>query len=248
MDFHNKVVVVTGAMGGIGRAICRLFLDLGASVVMSDLTETSAQTDIGVVRKPGPVAERLFFCRADVSVPTDCNALAAYCQKQFGRVDYLVSGAGIYREQLVETMTDSQWRESLAINLDGTFYCCRAMIPLLRDGGAIVNLTSIAAHRGSYAHAHYAATKGALLSFSRSLALELAPRIRVNCVSPGLIETAMIRPRLEKEGAGFVEPTALKRLGQPEEVAKSIAFLCSDWASFITGETLHVNGGLYMAG
>lgn len=145
-------------------------------------------------------------------------------------------------------MTDDQWRQSIGINLDGVFLTCRAMIPHMRAGGAIVNLTSMAAHRGSYQHSHYAAAKGAVLSFSRSLALELAPAIRVNTVSPGLIETAMIKHRMESEGHKIVEPTALKRLGQPAEVAKVVAFLCSDWASFITGETVHVNGGLYIAG
>jgi 3-oxoacyl-[acyl-carrier protein] reductase len=105
----------------------------------------------------------------------------------------------------------------------------------------------MAGHRGSYQHAHYAAAKGAVLSFSRSLALELAPRIRVNAVSPGLIDTPMVKPLLAARGDELLAATPLKRLGQPEEVARAIAFLCSDWASFITGETLHINGGLYIA-
>ncbi len=144
-------------------------------------------------------------------------------------------------------MTDEQWRETIGINLDGVFYTCRAIAPLLRDGGAIVNIASMAGHRGSYQHAHYAAAKGAVLSFSRSLALELAPRIRVNAVSPGLIDTPMVKPLLAARGDELLAATPLKRLGQPEEVARAIAFLCSDWASFITGETLHINGGLYIA-
>jgi 3-oxoacyl-[acyl-carrier protein] reductase len=112
----------------------------------------------------------------------------------------------------------------------------------------VVNIASMAGHRGSYQHAHYAAAKGAVLSFTRSLALELAPRVRVNAVSPGLIDTPMVRPLMAARGPQLIEQTPLKRLGTSEEVARVIAFLCSDWASFITGETVHVNGGLYIVG
>ncbi len=110
----------------------------------------------------------------------------------------------------------------------------------------MVNIASMAGHRGSYQHAHYAAAKGAVLSFSRSLALELAPRVRVNAVSPGLIDTPLVQPLLKVRGPQLIDQTPLKRLGTSEEVARVIAFLCSDWASFITGETVHINGGLYI--
>ncbi len=248
LDFNGKVLLLTGANGGIGRSIAKVFFDLGAHLVLSDLGEDSSSGGEGFVRELDPSGRRVVFVPADVTQREDCDALAKVCRERFGRVDFLVPGAGIYRDQLVETMSDDQWRQTIEVNLNGVFHCCRAMIPLLRDGGSIVTLTSVAAHRGSYQHAHYSAAKGAILSFSRSLALELAPGIRVNTVSPGLIETGMIQHRLEKEGASLVEPTPLRRLGQPEEVAKVVAFLCSDWASFITGETVQVNGGLYIAG
>ncbi|WP_321366367.1 SDR family NAD(P)-dependent oxidoreductase [uncultured Desulfuromusa sp.] len=255
MNFKDKVLLVTGAKGGIGVSVSKVFFDLGAKVILSDLEEQAdslpgesiSQGD-ALAKKLDSTGERAAFFPANVAKSVDCDRLADFCRNKFGGVDYLVMGAGIYRDQLVETMSDEQWKQSMEVNLDGVFYCCRAIIPLLKEGGSIVNLTSVAAHRGSYSHAHYAATKGAVLSFSRSLALELAPKIRVNAVSPGLIETQMIKARLENEGDELVGPTALKRVGQPDEVAKAIAFLCSDWASFITGETLHVNGGLYMAG
>ena len=144
-------------------------------------------------------------------------------------------------------MTDEKWAETIGINLDGVFYTCRAAVPKLRDGGAVVNIASMAGHRGSYQHAHYAAAKGGVLTFSRSLMHELAPRgIRVNCVSPGLIDTPLIQPLLAVQGDTLLKATPLKRLGTTEEVAKAIAFLCSDWASFVNGETLHINGGLYV--
>ena len=109
-----------------------------------------------------------------------------------------------------------------------------------------MNIASMAGHKGSYMHSHYAAAKGAVLTFSRSLALELAPRVRVNAISPGLIDGPMVQPLLRVRGPELIEQTPLKRLGTPDEVARSVAFLCSDWASFITGETVHVNGGLYI--
>jgi len=243
-DFREKVLVLTGANGAIPRAIARTFFELGASLVLSDID------DIGLTefaQRLEPSGDRVVVLRQDVTNSRDATALAAACQERFGGADYLVTAAGLYRDQLVATMTDEQWRETIGINLEGVFYTCRAIAPLLRDGGAIVNIASVAGHRGSYQHAHYSAAKGAVLAFSRSLALELAPRIRVNAVSPGLIDTAMIRPLLAAGGEELLAATPLKRLGKPEEVARAIAFLCSDWASFITGETLHVNGGLYIA-
>jgi len=243
-DFREKVLVLTGANGAIPRAIARTFFELGASLVLSDID------DIGLTefaQRLDPSGDRIVVLRQDVTNSRDATALAAACQERFGGADYLVTAAGLYRDQLVATMTDEQWRETIGINLEGVFYTCRAIAPLLRDGGAIVNIASVAGHRGSYQHAHYSAAKGAVLAFSRSLALELAPRIRVNAVSPRLIDTAMIRPLLAARGEELLAATPLKRLGKPEEVARAIAFLCSDWASFITGETLHVNGGLYIA-
>ena len=135
----------------------------------------------------------------------------------------------------------------LSVNLDGVFYTCRAAIPHFSETAAIVNVASMAGHRGSVGHADYAAAKGAVLNFSRTLAMELAPRVRVNSVSPGLIDTPMVRGLMDANGAALIAGTPAKRLGTPQEVARVVAFLASDWASFVTGETVHVNGGLYIA-
>jgi 3-oxoacyl-[acyl-carrier protein] reductase len=144
-------------------------------------------------------------------------------------------------------MSDEAWRETLAINLDGVFYACRAAMPLLRQGGAIVNVASMAGHRGSVRHAHYAACKAAVLAFTRSLVHELSPRgIRANCVSPGVIATPMTESIMRENGAALLAATPLRRFGTPEEVASVIAFLASDAASYVTGETVQINGGAYM--
>jgi 3-oxoacyl-[acyl-carrier protein] reductase len=158
-----------------------------------------------------------------------------------------VTSAGLYRDQMVHDMTDAQWRQAVGVNLDGVFYSSRAAIPLFIQGSAICNVASMAGHRGSYMHSHYAASKGGVLTFSRTLALELAPKVRVNSVSPGIIDTPLVQPLLAKQGQKLLESTPMKRWGLPIEVAQTVAYLCSDWSSFITGETLHINGGLYIA-
>jgi 3-oxoacyl-[acyl-carrier protein] reductase len=156
--------------------------------------------------------------------------------------------AGLYPEGGLAAMSESEWRRAIDVNLNGVFLTCRSAARHLRDNSAVVMVSSIAAHRGSAMHAHYAAAKGGVLSLMRSLALELAPRTRVNAVSPGIIESEMTRTLVAARGEQLVAQTPLGRLGRPGEVASVIAFLCSDAASFITGETIHVNGGLYVAG
>jgi len=160
-----------------------------------------------------------------------------------------VPAAAIYDEHSILTMTDEQWRRTLSINLDGTFYLCRAAVPALQEGGAIVTLCSDGAHSGSMPrHAHYGASKGGVLSFTRSLARELAPRIRVNTVSPGVIDTPMVRDLLQDHREAFLAATPLARFGTGREIAEAILFLCSDRAGFITGQTIHINGGAHIGG
>ena len=242
--FQGKTLLLTGANGGITRAIARTFHELGANLVLTDLDGAGVQ---GFARELDPAGQRVLTMKVDATRSEECDASLRLVKEKFGKLDYLVNGAGLYLDQMVATMTDAQWRQTIGVNLDGVFYTCRAAIPVLADGGAIVNIASMAGHRGSFQHTHYAAAKGAVLTFSRSLARELAPRVRVNAVSPGLIDTPLIQPLLKVSGTALIDQTPLKRLGRPEEVARVIAFLCSDWASFITGETIHINGGLHIA-
>ena len=246
IDFTGKVALLTGGNGGIARATAMLFNRLGASLVLTDVNA-------------GPLGEfaasltnrqaRCVTARVDVTDSEAVDAACALAKGEFGGIDMLVTAAGWFPEASVDAMTDAHWREVIAVNLDGVMRSCRAGARVMRDGGAIVNLASRAGHAGVAQHSHYSAAKAGVLGFSRALAQELAPRnIRVNCVSPGLIETALSAPLRAKMGAARIAATPLKRNGQPEEVATAIAFLCSDWASYITGETLHVNGGAYMAG
>lgn len=242
IDFAGRTLFLTGAAGSIGAAIARIYLDLGGACVLADLSGEALARLATSLSAP----DRVLTIPHDVTDPVATDAAVALAVARFGVLDHLVTGAGLYREAPVAAMSDEEWRRSIAINLDGVFYCCRAAIPRLRAGGAIVNIASMAGQRGSRDHAHYAAAKGATLAFTRSLAMELAPAIRVNAVSPGLIEGPMVAPLMAARGPALLAQTPAGRLGTPEEVARATLFLLSDWASFVTGEALQVNGGLYM--
>ncbi|HQS08203.1 MAG: 3-oxoacyl-ACP reductase [Rhizobiales bacterium 24-66-13] len=243
-DFTGKTLFLTGANGGISRAVAQTFFECGANCVLTDLDAEGMEA---FARTLDPSGARVVATRQDAADPDDADRALALAKERFGALDFLVTSAGLYRARQVAEMDDAYWRQGIAVNLDGVFYTCRRAIPLLADGAAIVNLASMAGHRGSFAHADYSAAKGAVLAFSRSLAIELAPRVRVNAVSPGLIDTPMVRGLMDAKGAALLDQTPMKRLGTVEEVARVVAFLCSDWASFVTGETVHVNGGLYIA-
>lgn len=243
-DFDSRTLLLTGANGGIGREVARLFHAAGANLVLADLDEAQLSEFGATLGEP----DRIVTLRMDASNADDCERAVAVAKERFGGVDFLIPSAGLYKAQPVAEMTDAQWRQTLEVNLDGVFYLTRRVMGALRENSAIVNLTSVAAHRGAYYNAHYSASKGALLSLTRSLARELGPRTRVNAVSPGVIETPMTTDLIQRRGTESIEQTPLRRLGHPREVASAIAFLCSDAASFITGEVLHVNGGLYIAG
>lgn len=243
IDFAERTLVLTGACGGIGRAIAKLFHAHGAALVLTDLDANALARladEIG-----GDTVATLV---QDASRADDADRLADFCSTRFGGCDFVVNSAGIYKEGLLAEMSDEAWRETIAVNLDGTFYTCRALAPLMRERGAIVNLASVAGHRGSFRHGHYAASKGGVMALTKSLAWELAPKVRVNAVSPGIIDTPMVAPLMAARGPYLMESTPLARLGTADEVAGVVAFLCSDLASFVTGETVHVNGGLYIAG
>lgn len=242
INYIGKTVAISGGAGGIGSATAKFFYELGANVFIGDQNLELITKQLGQYQ-----SERFLGQRLDVGDSDSCSDFVESCIEKFGAVDFLVCGAGIYRDSMVKNTTNDEWSQMQRVTIDGVFYLCRAAIPYLREGGAIVNLASLAGHKGSYEHAHYAAAKGAVLAFTRSLAAELAPSIRVNAVSPGLIDTGLVNSLLERVGDAIEKATLLKRAGRPEEVASTIAFLCSPWANFITGETVHVNGGFHIA-
>lgn len=240
---NGQTLVLSGASGGIGRVVARQFHDAGANVVLGD-----RDTDVlhALQAEMDPSGRRTLCQELDAASSASNDALVEAAVARFGGIDQVVVAAGVYPEGPVTQMTDHEWRSCLAVNLDGTFYLVRAAARHLRHGGAVVALTSIAGMRGSRDHAHYAASKGGMLSFIRSLAWELGPEVRVNAVAPGVIATAMTTGLRARQEDSLLRDTPLGRFGRAEEVASVVRFLCGPDSSFITGEVIQVNGGLHM--
>ncbi|MBP6116604.1 MAG: SDR family oxidoreductase [Neisseriaceae bacterium] len=243
-QFTGKTVWLTGASGGIAVSCIQKLYQAGANLVLSDLNLAALQQFADGL---DPSGERVLALPQDVSDSAQAEQVAQAAAARFGGIDIVIPCAGLYWEKPLRDVSDAEWAKVTSVNLDGVFYTIRAAMPYLRAGGAIVNVTSMAGHKGSLNHGHYAASKGAVLNLTRTLAMELAPDIRVNNVSPGLIDTPMIGQLMAEKGELLMAQTPLKRLGGADEVADAILYLASDFASFITGETLHVNGGLYIA-
>ncbi len=247
MQLEGRVALVTGGATGIGAACVRKLAAAGAQVGINYLD--SAEQAASLVQEIEAAGGSAFTLQFDV---TSSQAVAEgfrHLKDSCGRLDILVNNAGIRLDGLAMTMKDEQWREALAVNLDGVFYCCRNAIALMRKaGGAIVNVASVAAFAGSAGQANYSAAKGGVVSLTRSLALEYGPRnIRINCVVPGLIDTLMTKTLSPELRADFESRIPLGRFGSPEEVASCVLFLAGNDSTYVTGACLHVNGGGYPA-
>ncbi|MBC7186664.1 MAG: 3-oxoacyl-ACP reductase FabG [Calditrichaeota bacterium] len=249
IDLSGKVVLITGASRGIGAAAAELFARAGAQVVVNYFRQkTAAEEVVERIRAHGGKA--LAVC-ADVSERPQVEAMVREAQEAFGTIDVLVNNAGIWTYGAIAEMDEQVWRETMRVNLDSVFYCCRAVVPLMiaRGGGRIINVSSTAGQRGEAFHSHYAATKGAIISFTKSLASELAAHnILVNCVAPGWVDTDMSAEALRQEGDKICTTIPLRRAGTAMEIAGAIVFLASDLATYITGEILNVNGGSVLCG
>ncbi|WP_297323162.1 SDR family NAD(P)-dependent oxidoreductase [uncultured Bartonella sp.] len=243
-DFKGRTLVLTGATGGIGFETAKLFHKLGANLVLADididnLKDKKSKLDDG--------SAGVEICAIDVSKNEENKKLVSHAVAAFGSIDFLVPCAGIYPANPIKEMTVEQWHKVIDVNLNGVFYLIKQAIDHLNEHSSIVTLSSVAAFRGAQYNAHYAATKGAIVSLTRSLAKELGPKTRVNALAPGIIETLMTKDLLKTRYDESVALSPLKRLGQPSEMATVIAFLCSSGASFITGEIIQANGGIYMS-
>jgi 3-oxoacyl-[acyl-carrier protein] reductase len=245
IELRGRSALVTGGSRGIGRACCLALARAGARVAVNYRVESpSAQMVVDEIEAAGGEA---FALSADVAQRADAEMLVDETVARFGGIDILVNNAGIWKGSPVEELSDAEWQEMLSINLTGTFHCVRAAVPAMKEArsGRIVSIASTAGQRGEALHAHYAATKGAVIALTKSLALELAPfGILVNAVAPGWTVTDMTRDDLLGQRRDAILKTIpLGRAATPEDVAGAVLFLCSDLAGFVTGEVINVNGG-----
>jgi 3-oxoacyl-[acyl-carrier protein] reductase len=244
MSFENKIAVVTGASRGIGREIALQLARRGA-VVVAAARQQNAQGTVDEIVASGGKAE---VATADMTESASLEALIAETVKRHGRIDVLVSNAGITRDQLMLRMKREDWDAVIATNLTAAFTLCQtALKPMIKQrGGRIIAISSVVGQSGNAGQANYAASKAGLIGFCKSLAKEVASRnVTVNVVAPGLIETDMTRAITANAQQDWAAQIPMGRPGTPAEVAAAVCFLASDEASYITGQVLAVNGGMY---
>jgi len=244
IDLGGKVALVTGGGRGLGRAAAECLGAAGADVVvhyLPDAEGANAELAREVVRGLGG---RGLVLPADVRDAGQIDEMMAAIRERFGRLDVVVNNAAVVRDRTVRKMTDEEWRTVIDTDLTGVFNVCRAASAIMADGGRIVNLASISGVVGLFGQANYAAAKAGVMALTKVLAKELAPRrINVNAVAPGVVLTEMGKTIPEEVRAGMLAEIPLRRFGEPDEIAHAILFLASDLASYITGQTIHVNGG-----
>ena len=250
IDLAGRAALVTGGSRGIGRACCALLARAGARVAVHYFVETPSAER--VARDLAEAGGEAFAIDADLRDPRAAERVVDETVDRFGRLDIVVNNAGIWRRAPIDEMSDGEWRETVDVNLGGTFHVLRAAVPVMKSGGGgrVINVASTAGQRGEPFHAHYAASKGAVIALTKSLAVELAPHgIAVNCVAPGWTETDMTRETLEGPDAESIHAAIpMGRAGSPEEIAGAVLFLASDLASYVTGEIVNVNGGSVLCG
>ena len=242
INFKNKKILVTGATGGIGKALVQKFVSLEGNVLA-----TGTKTEkLDALKKEFPNINVLKF---DISDHSKIEEFIENVSSQLVGLDILVNNAGINMDNLSLRMKDDEWKKVIDLNLGSTFFLCKYGIKkmLKNKYGRIVNITSVVGHTGNLGQSNYAASKAAIIGMSKSLAIEYAKKnITINCVSPGFIQSKMTEGIVENIKAMLTSRIPMAKLGKGEDVANTVAFLSSDAASYITGQTIHVNGGMYM--
>ena len=243
IDFKSKKIIITGATGGIGNALVEKFNDLNGNILATGTNEEKLNS----LKKKFPNIKILKF---DISDHSQIEEFIESASNKLDGLDILVNNAGITKDNLSLRMKDEEWNKVIHINLSSTFLLCKFAIKkmLKNKYGKIVNITSVVGHTGNVGQANYAASKAGIIGMTKSLAIEYAKKnLNLNCVSPGFIQTAMTEKISESIKTTLISRIPMAKLGTGEDVANSTAFLCSDSASYLTGETIHVNGGMYMS-
>lgn len=247
--FEGKVAIVTGASMGIGYGVAEALLDAGAVVAVVGRSDERMR---GTAERLGSGSQRVLGIGADVASPDDARRMVRTVLERFGRLDFLVNSAGVRSLGLVHETTTESWNEVLDVQLTGTYLCCQAAIdPLIETGGRIVNMSSMFAYKGRKGGASYAAAKSGVVGLTKVLASELAPRVTVNAIAPGAIDTERLGAGLSDEEKARLRAergaeVPLGRSGTPQDTAWATMFLLGPGASWVTGQVLHVNGGALM--
>lgn len=243
-DFAGKVVLVTGSSRGIGAAILRQFLDAGATGILHDFDDPSGINSKAAEALASEFPGRVKVLGADVRDAAAIEAMMATVKSEYGGLDVLVNNAGILRDRTLRKMTLDDWHSVVGTNLTGVFHCCKYGAEILRDGGRIVSIASVAGLQGFPGQSNYAAAKAGVIGMTRVLAKELARRgITVNAIAPGVVETSMIGDIREEMRAEYLKQIPLGRFAQPADVANAVLFLSSAESGYITGQVLPVTGG-----
>ena len=246
MDFTGKKALVTGSGGGIGKSIALLLAEMGADIVVNDVSiENAQQTAREIISK----GQKTIVSNANVVNDTQVKDMFESIASEFGRIDILVNNAGITKDSLLMDMREDQWDQVMDVNLKGVFLCCKYAAKMMSDQqyGKIINISSASGQAGNIGQVNYAASKGGVIAITKTLAKELARyNINVNAVAPGFIRTPMTQTVPEKVEKYLTGQIPLKRMGEPEDIANAVAFLASDNSAYITGQVLSVNGGMYV--
>ncbi len=246
MSLAGKVAVVTGAARGIGKAVAHELASAGATLVIADIIGKAADETAAEMEKAGHTA---MGCTLDVTSAAQVAAVVDDVIGRYGRIDILVNNAGITRDNLILRMKEEEWNQVLSVNLNGAFHCSRLMLrPMLKQkaGGRIINIASVVGCMGNAGQANYVASKAGLIGLTKALAKEVASRgITVNAVAPGFIATDMTAALSDEAKHAYLSQIPLGRLGTAEDVAAAVGFLASEGAAYITGQVLHVNGGMW---
>ncbi|HNT29772.1 MAG TPA: 3-oxoacyl-ACP reductase FabG [bacterium] len=244
---QGKAALVTGGSQGIGKAICLELASYGCNIVINHYPTPQMEQDArSLAEQISKMGCKAMTFGADVTKKDQTEAMMTKVKELFGGLDILVNNAGILRDRTLQKMTDEEWYSIIDVNLNAAYVCCKAALPVLRDGSCIIGMSSIAGVYGNFGQSNYAASKAGLVGFYKSLAKELGHtrKIRVNAIAPGLVESPMSEQIPANAQQVIKEKTPLGRLGKSEDIAKAIRFLASADAEFITGHILHVDGGL----
>lgn len=244
IDLSGKTAIVTGSGQGIGRATVEALHGAGANVVINFFADSAGNNERLAASVVDALGSRAIACAADVRQPAELQNMVEQTIAKFGGVDFLVNNAGILRDKSFRKMSTADWHDVIDTNLTGVFNSCQAVAEKLRDGGAIVNVASLSAVTGFFGQANYASAKAGVITLTKVLSKELAKRnIRVNAVAPGVINTEMGLSIPEENRKVMLTNVPLGRFGEPSEIGSVVLFLCSDLASYVTGQTVHINGG-----